>query len=188
MTNRIREFPEETTPENALRALVPDGMDRTKAVSPQEKLQNWLFDQMDRIGDVDGILGYSEGGLVSASLLLEDQRRVDMGHPRRIKAAIFFFGWPPLNRDGLILLSDETDIRIRIPTVHVIGGADPYLDGSKALYNMCDPATARLFDHGRGHTIPREPRTVVELGVTIRDLIKRAGEADEAEKAALAAK
>lgn len=46
-----------------------------------------------------------------------------------------------------------------------------------ALYNVCDPETAVLFDHAKGHTLPREKRLVKELGDTIRDMIALTQEA-----------
>jgi hypothetical protein len=52
-----------------------------------------------------------------------------------------------------------------------VGSLDPYLDGSMALYNICDPDTAYLFDHAKGHTLPRDKHIVKELGDTIRRMI-----------------
>jgi hypothetical protein len=37
-----------------------------------------------------------------------------------------------------------------------------------ALYNICDMDNAYLFDHGKGHTLPRDRDTVRELGDIIR--------------------
>lgn len=50
-----------------------------------------------------------------------------------------------------------------------VGSLDPYVDGSMALYNMCDPDTAYLFDHAKGHTLPRDKDTIKELGDIIRE-------------------
>ena len=41
-----------------------------------------------------------------------------------------------------------------------------------ALFNVCDADTAVLFDHAKGHTLPRDKETVTELADTIRDMIK----------------
>jgi hypothetical protein len=59
----------------------------------------------------------------------------------------------------------------QIPTCHVIGAQDPYLQGSMALFNVCDAEEARLFDHGKGHTLPRDLRTLKELGDVVREMI-----------------
>ena len=56
-------------------------------------------------------------------------------------------------------------------TCALVGSLDPYLDGSMALFNACDPETAILFDHAKGHTLPRDKDTVQELCDVIRDMI-----------------
>ena len=89
-----------------------------------------------------------------------------------------------------IVLADESDLTITIPTCHVsecinsglvssvsrkltsipVGSLDPYLAGSIALYNICDMDTAYMFDHAKGHTLPRDKDTVKELGDIIRGM------------------
>ena len=59
---------------------------------------------------------------------------------------------------------------IDVPTLHCVGADDPYLAGAMALFNICDQDTAILFDHGKGHTIPRDKNTLRELGDAVRAL------------------
>jgi len=40
-----------------------------------------------------------------------------------------------------------------------------------ALYNTCEPDYAHIFDHGKGHTLPREKAVIKELGDVIRNMI-----------------
>lgn len=40
-----------------------------------------------------------------------------------------------------------------------------------AMFNVCDPDTAVLFDHAKGHTLPRDKDTVKELADVIRGMI-----------------
>jgi hypothetical protein len=49
--------------------------------------------------------------------------------------------------------------------------ADPFRHGAFALYNVCDPDTAMFFDTGKGHTIPRSGKVIIELGSAVRDLV-----------------
>ena len=72
------------------------------------------------------------------------------------------------------VLADECEDVIDIPSCHVVGCNDPYVQGSMALYSMCDEDTAVLFDHGKGHTVPRDAKTVSELAVAIGDSISKA--------------
>lgn len=67
--------------------------------------------------------------------------------------------------DGTVhcLLADETESIIDVPTCHVVGCNDPYIHGAMALFGMCDEDSAMLFDHGKGHTVPRDARTLQEL-------------------------
>lgn len=48
---------------------------------------------------------------------------------------------------------------------------DPYRYGALALYNVCDPESANMFDTGKGHTIPRAGKVISELGDAVRELI-----------------
>jgi hypothetical protein len=70
-----------------------------------------------------------------------------------------------------MVLADEAEDMIKIPTLHVIGCNDPLIAGSMALYNVCDGDTSVLLDHGKGHTIPREPEVVKLICEAIGQLI-----------------
>lgn len=70
-----------------------------------------------------------------------------------------------------ILLADQCQDVIDIPTLHVVGYTDPYILGAIALFNMCNQDSAEMFDHGKGHTLPRDAKTIKELGDAIDRLI-----------------
>lgn len=57
-------------------------------------------------------------------------------------------------------------------TLVLVGSLDPYLHGNISLYNVCDPDTAFIFDHAKGHTLPRDKHMVKELGDTVRLMIR----------------
>lgn len=86
----------------------------------QEAL-DYLYRIMEEDGPFDGIIGYSEGATVAATLLLHEQRRFETeGIPPMFKCGLFFAGWPPLNPElDAIVLADESDLTITIPTVHI---------------------------------------------------------------------
>lgn len=157
--------------------------------SAQDAL-DYLYDIMEKDGPFDGIVGYSEGATVAATLLLHEQKRFEEeGREPMFKCALFFAGWPPLGPElDNIVLADESDLMVTIPTCHiskpfhidghsfdtngiVVGSLDPYLAGSMALYNICEMDNAYLFDHAKGHTLPRDKETIRELGDTIRLMI-----------------
>ncbi|KAK3332338.1 serine hydrolase FSH [Cercophora scortea] len=169
---RIREFPDCETPEDTMRELMREGI--ASSHRSTDNALKYLVKIMEERGPFDGIIGYSEGATVAATLLLHEQRRLlKKGIKPMFKYAIFFAGWPPVDPDThAMILSDETDIMIEIPTCHIIGSLDPYVHGSLALFNVCDPDTAYLFDHAKGHTLPRDKETVRELGDVVREAIR----------------
>lgn len=68
-------------------------------------------------------------------------------------------------------LADEAGTVIHIPTFHIFGCDDAFLGGAVALYNVCDPKTATMFDHGLGHIVPRDAENVRMLADILADLI-----------------
>ncbi|KAF1912821.1 serine hydrolase FSH [Ampelomyces quisqualis] len=168
---RIRDFPQLETPELTMRELMTYGVAKTDD-SARETL-NYLYQLLETEGPFDGIVGYSEGATIAGTLLLHEQmREKEEGRTPMLKCALFFGGWPPMTPtlDGLVL-ADESDLMIEVPTTHIIGSLDPYLHGNIALYNICDPDTAFIFDHAKGHTLPRDKNMVKELGDIIRRMI-----------------
>lgn len=84
-----------------------------------------------------------------------------------------------------VLLADQDKDVIDIPSLHVIGCNDPYVSGAVALYNMCDRDTAEIFDHGKGHTVPRDARTIQELCDAIERLTNSSTSFDMGDHAGL---
>jgi hypothetical protein len=73
------------------------------------------------------------------------------------------------------ILPEEDDDMIDVPTCHIVGCTDPYLYGAMTLFQICDEDTATLFDHGKGHTLPRDPTTITELSDSINTTLEHAG-------------
>lgn len=132
-----------------------------------------LFDYLDQNPEIEGILGFSEGAGIAASLIVEEnKRRKANGRTPHLKCAVFMSGMPPTDwNTGRFLLQDEDGELISIPTFHIMGSQDAMISGVMALYNVCDPDTADLFDHGGGHIIPRDAQTVTELAKGILAMI-----------------
>lgn len=128
---------------------------------------------LDDETDIEGVIGYSEGAEIAASLILEEQRRYkEFGRLPRLKCAVLICGWPPMDPvSGKLVLADEEADLITIITCHIVGAADPFLDAAMALYNLCGPDSAGLFDHGGGHVIPRARQTVDDITTVVRDMI-----------------
>ncbi|KAI5251278.1 putative DUF341 family oxidoreductase [Aureobasidium subglaciale] len=168
----IRVFPEADTPEDALRALMPAGDARIGYVRAREDCLAQLYEELDADPEICGIVGYSEGASAAATLIYDEQERMrNEGYVPRIKAAVFFMGWPALTGESLPALSDEIDDLLEVHSLHVVGANDPYKDGALALYNLFDDNMAIFFDSAGGHTIPRHGKMLQELGQAVKDLV-----------------
>lgn len=116
---------------------------------------DWLNKLLDSEGPFDAILGFSMGASVGANLLEDNIKKSrEKGVPSMFKLGIFLCGSPPYDpKKSRPLLADTAGKIFELPTIHVIGSADPFIDFALALYNLCDPDTADIFDHGRGHQL-----------------------------------
>ncbi|KAF2125235.1 putative DUF341 family oxidoreductase [Dothidotthia symphoricarpi CBS 119687] len=174
MLERVRDMPTGDNSEEIMRKLRGK-----RQAGAQEQLKDNLKEVMDSIyatlkenPQIEGVIGYSEGSCLAASLILDEIRREqETGQARQIKCAIFITGWPPLASNADFVLSDESALKIDVPTLHIVGANDPYKHGALAMFNVCDENTATLFDTGKGHTIPRSGRVIQELGDAVREMI-----------------
>ncbi|KAI0885679.1 serine hydrolase-domain-containing protein [Annulohypoxylon maeteangense] len=182
---RVRHIPRGLSPEDTLRLFSKNDEPLGFRWQTFREALDRLFKTIDEDPEIDGLIGYSEGAMMAASICAEENRRwEEKGVPRRIKFAIFFAGSPPLVSEGdgfVAKLADEHGISINIPTFHVFGSNDPLVYSSVALYNSCNQDTAQLYDHGLGHLVPRDADNVEQLGDTLSDVITKINKTGESE-------
>ncbi|KAM7198886.1 Serine hydrolase (FSH1) domain containing protein [Naviculisporaceae sp. PSN 640] len=163
---------------------------RKGSAAPKPELEDWqvrawrgaldgVFKTIEEDEEIDAIIGYSEGAMVGASLVLEEGLRCKKsGVPRRIKFAIFISGAPPLkfesNNKITPQLVDESGVVIDIPTYHIFGCDDAFLSSAIALFNVCQQDKAMMYDHGLGHIVPRDVENVTLLGKFLGDFALKA--------------
>ncbi|KAI8962874.1 serine hydrolase-domain-containing protein [Daldinia sp. FL1419] len=190
VVRRVRHIPRGLSPEATLRLFKPPRPVSFDWRTFREALDG-IFQTIEKDPEIDGLIGYSEGAMMAASICAEENRRwEERGVPRRIKFAIFFAGTPPLVAEGdgfVARLADEHGTSISIPTFHVFGSNDPLVYSSVALYNTCDQDQAQLYDHGLGHLVPRDADNVEQLGDVLADVITKINKETEKEKALAAA-
>ncbi|KAH0269792.1 putative DUF341 family oxidoreductase, partial [Aureobasidium melanogenum] len=168
----IRVFPEAEAPEDALRALMPKDDGQVGFADARGLALDQLYEALNADPEIAGIIGYSEGASAAATLVYDEQERMrSEGYVPRIKAAIFFMGWPALTAENVPALSDEVENLLEIPSLHIVGANDPYKDGALALYNLFDDNMAVFFDSAGGHTIPRHGKLLQELAQAVKDLV-----------------
>ena len=125
---------------------------------------------MEQEGPFEGVIGWSEGAAVAATLLLEDSAMCDRDHSiSKFKCAIFFAGAPPFTPDGKnVLLHDQYGQVIQIPTCHVLGQSDLMVELAEALFNICDSSSAIAIKDEGGHRISRDPEVTRKIVDFIR--------------------
>ena len=122
-------------------------------------------------GPFDGVLGFSEGASVAASLIL---RQFAEKRTSPFKFAIFICAVPPFRWDCKgIMSADQITERIDIPTAHIVGSKDLLHQGNRILYNLCHQPSASIFDHHGGHTIPWDLKSTQGITKEIRAVIQR---------------
>lgn len=117
---RIRDFPSGASPEDTIRLFNPLPSSNELAATAQQAL-DYLKDIINKHGPFDVIVGYSEGALVAATLIMKEKEWREQGdYKNEFKLALFFGGWPPLRPDLTgMMLADETDLQVPIATCHV---------------------------------------------------------------------
>lgn len=166
--------PQQLTPEQKYREMVHSLA--PKSTNFGQAILDRLYRVLDNDGPFDGIIGYSEGACVAAAFVIDYLRKCAKKEIQvSLKCAVFISGGPPTLLDGSgFILADEYGQTITMPTCHIIGYNDSLIDGAVALYHLCDGASATIVDHGRGHSVPRDPSSSKLILQGIRDLIERA--------------
>ena len=133
-----------------------------------------------------GLLGFSQGARVAASLLLRQQR-----HQQRQKAslgfaygatnaisdyrfAVLFAGRGPLLDMGAGDDNTRPEAELlELPTIHVHGLQDPGIEMHRDLLRCCLGSSARLVQWDGDHRVPIRRKDVSAVAAEIRDLASR---------------
>ncbi|KAK4183665.1 serine hydrolase-domain-containing protein [Podospora australis] len=189
---RLRHVPHSLNAEDTMRMFQGAGHGEDWHQKAWREALDGVFQTLDEDPEIDALIGYSEGAMVGASLIVEEAARAERsGVPRRIKFAIFISGAPPLKFEGndriVAQLFDEAGTVIDIPTFHIFGCDDAFLSSAVALYNVCEQEKAKMYDHGLGHIVPRDAENVGILADIFQDLLPKVDAANRKQAAAAAA-
>ncbi|KAK1777235.1 serine hydrolase-domain-containing protein [Copromyces sp. CBS 386.78] len=179
---RLRHVPRGLNPEDTMRQLQSATEEEDWHQEAWREALDGVFKTVDDDPEINAIIGYSEGAMVAASFIVEERERClrEKGRERRIKFGIFIAGAPPLKFEGnkriTAQLFDEVGAVIDIPTLHIFGCDDAFLTSAVALFNVCDPRTAVMYDHGLGHIVPRDAENVYRLGTVLENVVPKVEE------------
>ncbi|KAK2068189.1 hypothetical protein P8C59_002846 [Phyllachora maydis] len=133
-------------------------------------------------GPVVGVLGFSQGGKLAASLLMREQLRRETGQGWEgggYRFAVVMAGRAPvvLMTPGLGSAGPahplggvpyEGGRLLRLPTIHVHGLADPGLEMHRELlHEWCEEGTTRLVEWDGDHRLPFKAKDVSPLAAEI---------------------
>ncbi|KAI9736148.1 MAG: hypothetical protein M1834_001032 [Cirrosporium novae-zelandiae] len=150
-----------------------DGLPRETVAEAHALVQEVIEDE----GPFDGIIGFSQGAALAASILIHHAQEHPLDPPYALfRCAIFICGSRPFNYEGTRVFDPKEGHKglIRIPTTHIVGAKDGYLCEGKALYELCDKANATLVMHSEGHMIPADIKTTRMLADAVRLSMERA--------------
>ncbi|KAL6878976.1 serine hydrolase FSH [Trichoderma novae-zelandiae] len=172
----------ETEPSEGAEAVAEEFFGWFEQPASPAQTQQLLLGLVDFItanGPFQGLMGFSEGGIVAATLLAHDARQPFAG----LECGVLMSAAPPLDPAGI--LDDPPTLRclipavdgaaIRVPTAHVAGANEPFAhlvslsplagvlissglgDPEKLhqlLFQLCDDRRRERFVHGLGHEVP----------------------------------
>ena len=140
------------------------------------EFHRFFYDILDDEGPFEGVLGFSQGAGVAASLLFEQAMQPDPERPEPLfKFAVFIGGTQPWDiYETTSKYSKELQplrpvhaakyaSRINILTAHVMGRKDIYRESAKTLLALCNPQKAKLHDHQGSHMFPRGQTAMRDL-------------------------
>ena len=141
------------------------------------RAHEYLDEIVEEEGPFEGLLGFSQGAEVAASLLLYQGQNV------KFKFAVFIGGTQPYDVSALVsgkdskpvkMRADTHSARIGIPTAHVIGRSDAYREFSKAFLGLCNPREVKVYDHKGAHVVPRGQEAMEDLTAALNWVVDRA--------------
>jgi hypothetical protein len=118
-------------------------------------------------GPFDGLIGFSEGASIGATLLIEMERRLQQEHQENqrtqgFKLAVFFCGLSPVElrlediTKKIRLFDPAVDgIILNLPTAHFWSQEGEILPGlGKDLVGLCNAGLREELLHNLGHDVP----------------------------------
>ncbi|GLI79439.1 hypothetical protein PoHVEF18_007774 [Penicillium ochrochloron] len=119
-------------------------------------------------GEWVGVLGFSQGAKLAASLLYRQQRTPSLSKTN------FRFGILLAGSAPLATLDPDYDLypgpALSIPTIHMHGLHDPGLHRHRQLYASCRRDTAKLLEWDGHHRLPIKTKDLLPLAQQIREL------------------
>lgn len=63
--------------------------------------------------------------------------------------------------------ADVDNVRIQIPTAHILGKKDPYYQQGRELKRLCETRWSTTYEHSDGHIVPRNTEVNKQIAAAI---------------------
>uniref|UniRef100_A0ACD5UBJ3 Uncharacterized protein n=1 Tax=Avena sativa TaxID=4498 RepID=A0ACD5UBJ3_AVESA len=115
-----------------------------------DKCYDYIEDLMIKQGPFDGLMGFSQGSILSAALVGLQQQGLALTRVPKINYLMIIGG----ARFRAAVVADKAyAVKIKIPSLHFLGDNDFLKSaGEKLIESFVDPYIIR---HPKGHTVPR---------------------------------
>ncbi|KAG9450770.1 hypothetical protein H6P81_010735 [Aristolochia fimbriata] len=110
----------------------------------------YIEEQMIKLGPFDGLMGFSQGAILSAGLVGLQAKGLALTRVPEVKCLIIIGGAKFANPT---VAENAYSSTIKVPSLHFLGETDflrPY--GTELLQSFLDPV---VIHHPKGHTVPR---------------------------------
>ncbi|KAJ5319577.1 hypothetical protein MYU51_006571 [Penicillium brevicompactum] len=121
----------------------------------------------------DGVLGFSQGAALAASMIIHHSR-TRPAEPPLFRAAVFICGATPWDPTGLQHLERKDAYPIGIPTANIVGKLDSLYPESMKLADLCEPSKMSFHDHGMKHMVAFDVKNTVEMARVINEAAAKA--------------
>eukprot|EP01036_Dinobryon_divergens_P026076 gene26076-34684_t len=105
-------------------------------------------------GPFDGLMGFSQGAamVTRVAMIVAEQHCAVLPSLRFL---ILIGGVQPLETRFTFLKDPDLQRKISMPSLHLMGSADPFLSRSRLLRaDFYEEASSTVLEHGEGHNIP----------------------------------
>ena len=111
-----------------------------------------------------GILGFSQGGRLAAGLLVEQERREELGEDEGVEFKFGVFLMTPCPPMSELVYEDGGVEKLRVPSVMVVGKQDKWFESSKKMFGeYFEEETSRLVEFDIGHRLPSEQGDILAI-------------------------
>ncbi|KAH7199374.1 serine hydrolase FSH [Fusarium oxysporum] len=152
--------------------------DHLQKIPPAQTATNAIDNVLDIIADegpFDGVVCFSQGAAITASVLAHYSKKNPLEPQTNLfKFAMFICGSKPFTYDGMNRIDQCGKPVVQIPTAHVVGKKDQWYKESLGLFALCDAHSAKIYDHGQGHSLPVNPQTTGVVAQMFKNLSAKA--------------